>query len=917
MATDVGQFDIVDDDLSTVLFQLNNHAGASTNPGSVGTLVRDLHLGTPPNEYVRTAPLHRPGGRTIRLRPPLTPMSWRQRIFSSPSGSFANLRLGVGRLAQLLERGCTIRWITPDSQTLYLDVEPADAPALIDGAPEDLFHALTLYDYPLGVQIDVLRQPYIRLPLVSSDTNLLGNPTLTIDVARNGTPDMWGWDNLGSISAHTIDAANEAYRFTIATTATRNLRQRTANFAQNDVCAFKCFRIKASAAGIVRVRAVIEYLNSSDGVVGTETASSQVSVGTNWTTVSVTKGAAGSGTVRARVSVRFENQSATSVDVYVTNLQAEKAASSTEFVCSTQRIYNDPSSVVWPHVNQDDFAVALAGVGAGNVNTGTHDYAITFVTEDGESSIAQSGIFGSWPTVTTTSGNGQVDITDIPLGGAGVIARRIYRSAVGTSTPLLLLTTLFGNETTFRDNVADASLGAAGPATSTMYLPGKVLPIHNHGDAETPLICSADVERDVLGAELWLARRGREEVGDRSLTDYMNTRKLLRGAEGTTLENNTTVQNETGASAYPSGQTAETTGSGETDVDDPNAPISRGFRRVTWTLSTLLGALAGGDFDLLCRHNGGKHLYQARWGYGTVQPQVALPAVLTEALGTIAGARMQWLRMGRLRIEDQALTGLVFQFWSRRDIATRNVDLDFFFFWPAESAIRLYIPTSAPTLWLGTDLIVQAGSVTTLGTDVEVTSGDTVSTTPTGGTRYPAGRIRFTAHMRSSLITTSVTPTLRIRNVTDSGDVATTAVAIRGAGVLTVETEVTAAQGVGGATPKNFRADVLGPSSSGAWVERVTSEFIPYVTTGERFYADTERERFERQLASTGGIKSLLGADGAGITALSGYGLLVVGFFEAATYGGGSLESANPTRSSDVIARSVLFRHSFYPRFYG
>lgn len=107
---------------------------------------------------------------------------------------------------------------------------------------------------------------------------------------------------------------------------------------------------------------------------------------------------------------------------------------------------------------------ALAGV-PGNINNGDHRYALTFVL-DGETTRSPEMLI----TVTDKTVDGQVDMTQIPVGPEGTTARKIYR----TEANLLvykLLTTIEDNTTTeFTDNIADASLGAEAPAVNTTKL---------------------------------------------------------------------------------------------------------------------------------------------------------------------------------------------------------------------------------------------------------------------------------------------------------------------------------------------------------------------------------------------------------------------------------------------------------------
>lgn len=105
---------------------------------------------------------------------------------------------------------------------------------------------------------------------------------------------------------------------------------------------------------------------------------------------------------------------------------------------------------------------ALAGLGAGNVNTGTHSYKVTLVNAIGETNGSSAS-----NAVTTTAGDGQVNLTAIPLGTAGTTARKIYRTVAGGAT-YKFLTTIADNVTTiYTDNIADAALGANEPSWNT------------------------------------------------------------------------------------------------------------------------------------------------------------------------------------------------------------------------------------------------------------------------------------------------------------------------------------------------------------------------------------------------------------------------------------------------------------------
>jgi len=101
---------------------------------------------------------------------------------------------------------------------------------------------------------------------------------------------------------------------------------------------------------------------------------------------------------------------------------------------------------------------------AGNVEDGTHLYVVTFTNAGGETSAGASATV----TVSDKTTNGQVELTNIPVGPTGTTGRNIYRTTAGLTTPFKLLTNLANNTaTTFTDNVADGSLTTTCPATNT------------------------------------------------------------------------------------------------------------------------------------------------------------------------------------------------------------------------------------------------------------------------------------------------------------------------------------------------------------------------------------------------------------------------------------------------------------------
>lgn len=101
---------------------------------------------------------------------------------------------------------------------------------------------------------------------------------------------------------------------------------------------------------------------------------------------------------------------------------------------------------------------------AGSCTAGAHRVLATFVTADGET---QAGEASAVVTVADVAVNGQIAVTDIPIGGALVTARKIYMTAAGGSIYLLAATISNNTATTATLNLADAALGAQAPTSNT------------------------------------------------------------------------------------------------------------------------------------------------------------------------------------------------------------------------------------------------------------------------------------------------------------------------------------------------------------------------------------------------------------------------------------------------------------------
>src|SRR5690349_7495554 len=111
-----------------------------------------------------------------------------------------------------------------------------------------------------------------------------------------------------------------------------------------------------------------------------------------------------------------------------------------------------------PSVSLIPAPTVVAGA-AGNVDIGSHQWAVTYVINGTETNL---GVDSSTLTLATAS---QVQLTGIPIGPTGTTDRKIYRTSANQVGPFNLLTTLSDNTTTsYLDNTADSGLGAASPA---------------------------------------------------------------------------------------------------------------------------------------------------------------------------------------------------------------------------------------------------------------------------------------------------------------------------------------------------------------------------------------------------------------------------------------------------------------------
>ncbi len=118
----------------------------------------------------------------------------------------------------------------------------------------------------------------------------------------------------------------------------------------------------------------------------------------------------------------------------------------------------DPVMDLYRHLPRPTgFSGALADPAvAGLVTDGAHFYACVFYNGVGNGSQSDVIVI----TVADKTTNGKA-LLNIPIGPTGTTGRKIYRSDAAGSALKLLATVADNTTTTYLDNIADASLGAA------------------------------------------------------------------------------------------------------------------------------------------------------------------------------------------------------------------------------------------------------------------------------------------------------------------------------------------------------------------------------------------------------------------------------------------------------------------------
>lgn len=336
-------FQLLSDDETTVLFDFIDETGASNPEGLQSRLRLDPNFSAPAGEHTLFEPPDKPGGSLTFTRDELVESSWRLHVTGATTDALAR---GVGEMARLLRAGKVLKWQSDGAtEPRFIDYEAVSVGALARGQNQKTIAVNhTDAEFPIAI----VRQPFMRGPELDSDTNIARNSLLIHEGATAGRPRDWDWDVITDIANESIDAATESYTFDIATAAVRQLQQRTAagTAAEGEVWTFGFYGF-VNAGTDVRARARIEFEDAANTVLATHdgtlttlgTARPNLSNPTD--SISVTTTAAPVNTDHIKVSIRFENATATQRTVRLIGAQLELSSTVTRFVVATETQTNE------------------------------------------------------------------------------------------------------------------------------------------------------------------------------------------------------------------------------------------------------------------------------------------------------------------------------------------------------------------------------------------------------------------------------------------------------------------------------------------------------------------------------------------------------------------------------------------------
>jgi len=332
------------DDLSTLLWDYTDTAG-TTNPGGVQSyfgLGGTFSLGAP-SVSIDTSDRTGDGAQDVTFSyDDIVQSAFTVRLKAT---SYDNLRTGLGVLQRLLSADGVMRYIpTGSTQTFYIYRKPSNVPPMFSGQELELYRNGALLEGTIPISFN--RERLLRGATLLASVNKARNPTLLLASDASTTMLNWAWDTTVNITTGGFGAnvswPNQSYRFTIATTGTRNFQQvtPTGTAASGDIWTFS-FYAKASGGTLCKARAVIDYRTAALGAIGGGVFNGTlITLSSTEQRISVTTTAAPATTSVIIMSIQFANADGTTYTVDIRRAQLEKAGAVSAFRAGSGSVTN-------------------------------------------------------------------------------------------------------------------------------------------------------------------------------------------------------------------------------------------------------------------------------------------------------------------------------------------------------------------------------------------------------------------------------------------------------------------------------------------------------------------------------------------------------------------------------------------------
>ncbi len=190
-------------------------------------------------------------------------------------------------------------------------------------------------------------------------------------------------------------------------------------------------------------------------------------------------------------------------------------------------------NVIFKAIGGPPAAPTLAAVAGNGLGVGAYQYAVTFETQDGSSAL------GTAASVTTTTGSQEVSITAIPIGPAGTVLRRLWRTTVGGSTFYQLATLNDNVTTTYTDTTSDTTLTANGAFSKKTAFGGALFIKDSQGNQKAAVYNDGSISFDA--GNFWSDGYGNIHANQGNFTSFVSESKLSSDGAKFTSDGNGNV----------------------------------------------------------------------------------------------------------------------------------------------------------------------------------------------------------------------------------------------------------------------------------------------------------------------------------------------------------------------------------------